>query len=404
MAHSRRAVRKISDSQNTRLAWAVVESLEQRRLLSGVSFAAAVNYPVGGAPDAVQRADLNGDGKLDLISANINGTVSVLLGNGDGTFQAAQTFSDGLGSNTQVHFAIFPFSDSNNDNSLGLVLLDDTNQVSILLSNGNGTFQPPQILTLSDTAYSIAVGRFSGDGDADLVVGYADGTVGVLLGNNDGTFQAPVTYVAADYGITAVAVADLTNNGHEDIVVSSSGIDRNNGSINVLLGNGDGTFRGEQPVVSESYGEFGLGAIDLDGDGIPDLIAGTSAGAYQVFLGNGDGTFRSPIITTQTNIDAAAISDLTGDGTADRITANDVTDMVGINLGSGNGTFRNVTNILVGNSPVDVTPGDFNGDGQPDIVVANIGSSSLSVILNTTPRPVSNLFSAPTKVKVSGTP
>jgi hypothetical protein len=251
MAHSRRAVRKISDSQNTRLAWAVVESLEQRRLLSGVSFAAAVNYPVGGAPDAVQRADLNGDGKLDLISANINGTVSVLLGNGDGTFQAAQTFSDGLGSNTQVHFAIFPFSDSNNDNSLGLVLLDDTNQVSILLSNGNGTFQPPQILTLSDTAYSIAVGRFSGDGDADLVVGYADGTVGVLLGNNDGTFQAPVTYVAADYGITAVAVADLTNNGHEDIVVSSSGIDRNNGSINVLLGNGDGTFRGEQPVVSE---------------------------------------------------------------------------------------------------------------------------------------------------------
>jgi hypothetical protein len=406
MAHSRRAVRKFSNSKNTRLAAAVVESLERRQLLSGVSFSTQTSYPVGGSPDAVKTADFNGDGKLDLVSANINGTISLLLGNGDGTFQAAQTFTDGLGNSpsSQVGMALFPFSNNNNNNTIGVALVDDSEQVSLMIGNGNGTFQAPEILTLSDTVSSVAVGDFTGDGNADIVVGYSNGDVGVLLGNDDGTFQTPQTYVAADYAITAVAVADLTNTGHEDIAVSSSGNNGNNGSIAILLGNGDGTFGGEQPIASESYGEFGLGAIDLNGDGIPDLIAGTNTGAYQVFLGNGDGTFHSPIINSQTNIDAATITDLTGDGTVDRVTVNFVTDTVGFNLGNGNGTFRNVANVLAGNTPVDVTPGDFNGDGQPDVVVANAGSNSLSVLLNTTPRPASNLFASPTKVKVAGDP
>src|SRR5579864_6198422 len=216
---------------------------------SSLSFLPAVLYDSGGtSPLSVVAADVNGDGKLDVIVANsVSGTVGVLLGNGDGTFLPVVLYSSG-----------------------GL------------------------------RAESIVAADLNGDGKLDLVVASCvpsgsncgSGLVGVLLGNGDGTFQPAVTYSTGPFSATAVAVADLNGDGKPDLIaintVSTFG-------LGVLLGNGDGTF---QPVVTTNFNgtASSIATADVNGDGKMDVvmvacvISGTScASRPSVLLGNGDG-------------------------------------------------------------------------------------------------------------------
>src|SRR5271170_3639957 len=172
-----------------------IEPLEERRLLA-ITYFGPPSYPAGNAPDAVVVADLNNDGKLDIVTANFNsGTISVLLGNGNGTFKTQVTYPVGNGPDSVA------VADFNGDGIPDLVVANEhSGTVSILLGNGNGTFQ--KAITYNAGVYpsSVAVGDFNGDTHADIVVvnqynatevTYGN-TLTVLLGNGNGTFQ-PIT-------------------------------------------------------------------------------------------------------------------------------------------------------------------------------------------------------------------
>jgi hypothetical protein len=204
----------------------------------------------------VAVGDFNGDGKLDLAVADYgSSSVSVLLGNGDGSFQAQRTFAAG---NYPHSLAV---GDFNGDGHLDLA----TSTGKILLGNGDGTFQAPTTFAAVGGS-AVAVGVFTGDGDLDLAVtgpGIPNRGVGVYLGNGDGTFQAP-RYNLVDLFPNALAVADFNGDGIPDLAVSG------NSSVGVLLGNGDGTLQtaddypaGPKPTAVVSG--------DFNGDGFPDL-------------------------------------------------------------------------------------------------------------------------------------
>jgi hypothetical protein len=223
--------------------------------------------------------------------------------------------------------------------------------------------------------------------------------VAVLLGNGDGTFQAAVPYSSGGLYADWVFVADLRGTGRQDLIVGNCGSVLNNicvgtnGGVAVLLGNGDGTF---QPAVtySQTFGVAAVAAADVDGDGKLDLLLATNCGtggSYMgcvgVLSGKGDGTFATALTYSSGGYSpgAIAVGDVNGDGKADLVVAHCGTvsgcgaGNVGVLLGNGNGTFA--AGVVYGSAgiyPDGVVIGDVNGDGKPDLIVAN-SSTSFSV-------------------------
>lgn len=265
----------------------------------GGMFQTPVSYAVGPFPSAVAVADFNGDGFLDLVVTNTNdynflGSVSILLGNGDGTFQAAMTCNNSKGSPFFVAVA-----DLNNDGILDLAVADHAQDLAVYIGNGDGTFQAPVKYVAGPNPQSVAVGDFNGDGIPDLAVASAPehnpqrstlsgNDVGIFIGNGDGTFQAGVSY-AAGTGAAVVAVGDFNRDGILDLAVT----DRMAGTVSVLLGNGDGTFQGATSLTAD-HSPVGLAVGDVNGDGKLDLVVcALDSNVVDVFLGNGDGTFQT---------------------------------------------------------------------------------------------------------------
>jgi hypothetical protein len=410
-------------------------------------FLPAVNYgPGGDVPFALALADLNGDGKPDMVVANecisgvINcnsesiGGVGVLLGNGDGTFQPAVSYNTG---GTLV-FSV-AIGDVNGDGKPDIVATNlceaypcsgSTGGVSVLLGNGDGTFQPAVSYSSGgfDASY-IAIGDVNGDGKLDLVVSNicqsiatcsTNGGVSVLIGNGDGTFQPAVSYSAGGLNTSSVAIADLNGDGKLDLVVVnpcsiSYGCYDGPGEVGVLLGNGDGTF---QPAVIYSSGDTDAEWVaigDLNGDGKPDLVVSNFfstngySGEVSVLFGNGNGTFQSPV---QYNLDynpvSVAIQDMNGDGIPDLVVqttcslpnSNCGSGAVILLLGNGDGTFQPpVTSYGTGGSialPSMIVIGDVNGDGKPDVLTANGCGiidcyGSVGVLLNNNDAPLTTI-------------
>ncbi len=354
-----------------------------------VLFAKAVTYNSGPGewPFAVSVAvgDVNGDGKLDLAIANSGlGTVAVLLGNGDGTFQTAVPYSTGGGNPNAVVIV-----DVNGDGKPDIVVANcgggcqsyDEGSVGVLLGNGDGTFQAP----VSYSAWSVgsvAVADLNGDGYPDLVASnYCQGAgctsgVSVLLNNGDGTFQPAVSYGVPGYLSYSVAIADVNNDGKPDLLVGNGCLDWScgSGSVGVLLGNGDGTF---QPAVIYDAGAGGFGAsnsvavADVNGDGYPDLVVADMGvwpytyGEVSVLLGNGDGTFQPAVIYSSGAGGAysVAVADVNGDGKPDIVVADEggksyKTGVAGVLLGNGDGTFQKAVRYSsgVGTTPPCGTP------------------------------------------------
>ncbi len=349
------------------------------------SFQATPSYPAGPIPYGVAVGDFNGDGISDLAVADWgdlygrSGSVSVLLGTGDGSFQPPRTYATGVTSFTVA------VGDFNGDGALDLAVANrDSGNVSVLLGNGDGTFQPARNFAAGDSPVAVAVGDFNGDGKLDLVV-IDDirnvGTASVLLGNGDGTFQPARTFFAGSDPY-AVAVGDLTGTGVLDLVVADS----YHGGTVVLLGNGDGTFQPYRDVPTHDQpGAVVLG--DFNGDGIPDIAVGVYTGV-DVALGNGDGTFRQgQSVAFSPGARSVAVGDFDGDGIPDLAAAS--IGGVRVLLGNGDGTFQNPpVSYLAGAIPQAVAVGDFNGDGWPDLAVANSNlatndpSNTVSILLN----------------------
>jgi hypothetical protein len=368
--------------------------------VSGI-FLEAPTYSSSGA-ESIAVADVNGDGKPDVITNNGD----VLLGNGDGTFQAAVTYGAG-GSCVTV-------ADVNGDGKPDLLFAGDG--VSVLLGNGDGTFQTAvNYSAAGESATSVAVADVNGDGKLDVIAVNDSGTVSVLLGNGDGTFQAAVSYPSGGEFASSVAVADVNGDGKPDLLVatdcaiSNSNCVYGNGVVGVLLGNGDGTF---QTVVSYDSGGWAgtaMAVADVNGDGKPDVVVangcsfsycgGGNYSPVSVLLGNGDGSFQAAVSYSSGGEYAVsvAVADLNGDGKPDIVVANqcvndcsyDVYGSAGVLLGNGDGTFQTAVGYGSGGEYANsVSVGDVNGDGKPDILVVNecdasgnCGNGAIGVLL-----------------------
>jgi hypothetical protein len=374
-----------------------LESLEDRYLLS-LRFAPAVTFPVGIRPESIVTADL-GNGHQDIVVVNQGDTsdfqssVSVLLGNGDGTFQPAITTNVLPGADSVA------VGDFHGDGHLDLVLANRlTDVVEVLRGNGDGTFQGnPTLLPIPPNhanfplITSVAVGDFRHNGKLDIAAtSAASNTVSVFLGNGDGAFQDRVDF-AVGANPESVVAADL-GNGQVDLVVAN----HDSSDVSVLLGNGDGSFQRAQNIDVNAHingidsNPITLAVGDFNGDGKPDIFVSQAEaffeGVVTVLPGNGDGTFQAPMhINVGFGFLGPAVADFNGDGTLDFAT----TDQNGptaaaVFLGNGDGTFGHGNRLDSGGGPTfGITAGDVTGDGRPALVVANTFTNTVGVLLNT---------------------
>jgi hypothetical protein len=367
---------------------------------SALSLTAPTYNVVGLKPVAMVTGDFNGDGKTDVVTANIGdlqhpgtGSLSFLAGNGNGTFQTAVTIPLG-GTSTPISLAA---GDFNGDGKLDLAvanLLDGT--VSVLFGNGDGTFTAGPTLQVGPEPFAVVAADLNHDGKIDLAV-TSDGnlqspttpTLTVFRGNGDGTFQQPQTYAVGDQPV-ALTAADLSGSGKLDLAVVS----RTAGTVTLLHNNGSGLY--ETPVSFNAGTEpISVQAGDLNGDGKADLVvANATSSTVSVLMNQGGGTFQTAVnYPVNEDPEAVALGDFNGDGKLDiAVTANydKPTGTVSVLLNKGNGTFNTPIDYAVGAGPVPVAAVDLNGDGTTDLVVGNAGSTqtpaaSVAVLLNQGP-------------------
>ncbi len=343
------------------------------------TFQAQQTFPAATNPSAIAVADLNGDGIPDVVVANfLDGTVSVFLANADGTFQPLRTFGV---SDEPTSIAV---GDFNGDGIPDLAVANAGNQggvVSVLLGVGDGSFQPQQTFGPLPEPIAVAVGDFNGDGIPDLAVADAGAgsladTVSVLLGNGDGSFQPPQAFPAGEEPI-AVAVGDFNGDGVPDLAVANDA-----GTVSVLLGNGQGSFQPQQTYPAGNQ-PFFIVTGDFNGDGVPDLATANSGdGTISVLLGVRGGTFQQPqLYTVGGSPQSLTVADFNGDGMPDLATTDGDDNAVAVLLNRGDGTFGPKQTYNAGSFPVPAA-GDFNGDGIPDLAVLNGGDGTLQVLLN----------------------
>jgi hypothetical protein len=359
-------------------------------------FASHRDYAVGSNPDAIDVGDFNGDGRLDLAVANWTAnTVSILLATTGGGFLPASTYPAGTG---PLALAV---ADFNRDGRLDVVAANygfDSampvapnigTTVSVLLGNGNGTFQSARTYDAGVGPYDVAAGDFNRDGLLDLVVANLGPerqrglTLSVLFGNGNGSFQSPIGYYAGR-GPNSVAIADFNADGIQDF---AAGIFEE-GTIAVLLGNANGTFRSPS-TVSAGPSPWDVVAGDLNGDAVQDLaVVNHFMENLSVFFGNGDGTFRfGPSMQTGARPAWIALSDYNGDGLADMAVANFYSHSVSAFLGTGGGNFAAGVQYPVGHGPASVVAADLNGDARADLATANYDDQTVSVLLNNSGAP-----------------
>ena len=340
------------------------------------TFRTRVDYAAGTGPQSIVTGDFNGDGKLDLAIAN-NGAnnVSVLLGYGDGTFRTAVNYTVGTAPSSVA------VGDFNGDGKIDLAVANrSTNNISVLLGNGDGTFRTAVNYAAATSPASVTTGDFNGDGKADLAVANTgSNNISVFLGNGDGTFATAVNYTS---GLSpfSITIGDFNGDGKPDTAVANYSVNTN--TVSVFLGNGDGTF---QAKVDYAVGTNPTSVTtgDFNADGHIDLVV-SSYSSYDVtvLLGNGDGSFRAGVsYSAGQAAQSVTVGDFNGDGNLDLVTANSTGSNVSVFLGNGDGTFQGSVNCIVGTGPISVTTGDFNRDGVPDLAVVNNQSNTISVLV-----------------------
>jgi FG-GAP-like repeat/Abnormal spindle-like microcephaly-assoc'd, ASPM-SPD-2-Hydin len=336
-------------------------------------FQSPIEYRTGLYPSSVIARDFNGDGKLDLASANTGDqTVSILLGKGDGTFQTDVDYPAGIIEGS------FAAGDFNGDGILDLALSSNVG-VSILPGNGKGTF-PPRMDYLTGPSRAVAVGDFNSDGYQDVAVASgadsANDNVSVLLNKGDGTFQTHRVYTGSSP--TWLTVGDFNKDGKPDLAVTNN----INNVVSISLGNGDGTF---QAHIDHPTGNDPLSGAqgDFNEDGNLDVVvANWASNTVSILLGRGDGTFQAHVdYAAGMGPYSVAVGDFNGDGKPDLAVADSTSNSVAILLGKGDGKFQAHVDYATGKFPISVTTGDFNGDGRLDLAVANFADGTISVLL-----------------------
>jgi glucose/arabinose dehydrogenase len=352
-----------------------------------VQFEPVQRYATGTQAHGIDTADLNGDGNLDLALANSgSGTVSVLLGRGDGTFASAVNYTVGTEPKSVVA------ADLNGDGRADLVTANQiSNNVTVLINNGNGTFAPAVNYTSPAGSHEVMAADIDGDGDRDLaVVGWGSTVVRVLRNNGNGTFAN-----AADYSVGnaphTLQMADFNGDNRADLAIGNVG----SSTVSVLLNTGTGSF-GTATVYFVGSGPHSIRAADIDKDGDLDLAtANQDSNTVSVLLGNGNGTFALAVSYATGSVPKGiAIADINNDGDLDLVTTNTAGNYpssdnpggntISVLLGNGNGTFSGPRAYVTGRTPFNLTVADFNRDGRVDIATANWHTNDVGVLLNRT--------------------
>ena len=334
---------------------------------------------MGNGPDSVFVSDVNGDGAPDLVTADRNSdTVSIRLGNGDGTFGERTALPMG-----RSPFSVF-VSDLSGDGAPDLLTANsESDDVSIRLGTGDGTFGAITALSMGDGPQSVFVSDVNGDGAPDLITAdlYSD-TVSIRLGNGDRTFGERTALPMGDNPIS-VFVSDVNGDGAPDLLTADSGTyPEYLGTASIRLGVGDGTF-GERTALPMGRSPFSVFVTDLSGDGAPDLVtADLYSDTVSIRLGNGDGSFgERAVLTMGDGPESVFVSDVNSDGAPDLVTADDYGNTVSIRLGNGDGSFGERTALPMGSGPESVFVSDVSGDGAPDLVTADKDGDTVSIRL-----------------------
>jgi len=379
----------------------------------GFNFHAGVTYPAQNGPVSAVKGDFNGDGKLDVAVGNAaSSSVSVFLGKGDGTFGSASTVAVPGG----CVVASLTAADINGDGKTDLVVVCSyQTTVWTLPGLGNGQFgtpiptllPAPALVGFSEGDFQLAaVADFTGDGRPDLVIGLGGGSSGfdtislnLMKGNGDGTFQAPTVIIPSGTLLpTNMVAADFDGDGNQDLAVAE--VDQNSlvSEIQIWRGNGKGSFQALAGNTIPILPLLGfLIETDVNGDGIPDLVvSGTPTGgsgassSLLVFVGIGGGALKQTYSATETGfLFALMAADLRGTGKPDLIEVAGATDALtsggsfglAVRAGNGDGTFQSAEPVPF---PANLEPwcngvvsGDWNGDGSVDLAFASIPAGTI---------------------------
>ena len=366
-------------------------------------FVQGESFPVGQFPEDLALGDLDGDGLLDVVTLSSSGFADVRLGIGDGTFGEMRRFFLGAG---PVDLRL---ADLERDGDLDIVTANPTaDNVSVLFGNGDGSFQTALLVPACDGPFAVGVGEFTGDVTPDLVVGCSGtpatgGALVVLRGNGQGGF-VPEAPNPTDHGEKAIAVGDFDGDSRLDVVVTNFQI----ATTRIFFGKGDGTFSGSNVFAVDAQ-PSAAAVGHLDGDGFLDLVVASFPGSVRVFLGSGDGRFRSELVidtaTVALGINSVAIADVDGDAAADLVLAGGNTRSTAVLLGAGDGTFPTRLGLPAGNGTRAVAVGELDGDALPDILALNRFGEDVTVLLGRGALPpVSFSFGAPALVPSVGSP
>ncbi len=341
---------------------------------SGVSgLKTARQYPTGISPMAIAVNDFNQDSFLDLAISDSNG-ITTLLGNGRGAFAYATNIAVGSLSES------IATGDFNRDGKQDLAVrgadLEIIEGVSILLGNGDGSFRITNSYKTGNRVSSIGTADFNNDGTLDLaVVNRSSDNISILLGHGEGTFNQAVNYPIA--AITSFVVADFNGDGKVDLVTIS---DTSAYSITLLWGNGTGGFT--QTRYTDILGScYGIASGDFNADNKPDLAISQNAGT-RILLNNGAGGFAEPTNTGQVS-NLILTGDFNADNKSDLAVANTNGYLDGVStlLGNGAGGFSQVAAFGAGREVRALAASDFNRDGKPDLAVANRETDNISILL-----------------------
>ncbi len=372
--------------------------------INGCTFGPRKDFSSGTYPANVKIADLNVDGKPDIIASDLNvDSVAVLLAN-------ATDFASHVQYPTGRYPLFVRVADLDGDGVPDISTANDNassppNYVSVLLGNGNGTLAAKADFLVGVSPQVLAVADVNLDGKNDLIVPNSnETTVSVLLGVGDGTFLAKSDF-PVNMGSAGIVIVDVNEDGNPDLAITNF-FDNN---VRLLLGDGTGNFSFSTNLATGA-GPSQIAAGNFNNDTHLDLVTiNYTANTISIFLGTGTGFGAKTDYATGAGPRDIALGDLNGDGVLDVAVANQTSNSVSLYQGVGNGTFLAKVDFATGATTYSVAIGDLNADGKADLVAANAGSNTVSVYYNTTtPVPSITSFSpasgpAGTSVSISGT-